>query len=463
MKKIIFLLFISGFLFSFIFLSPDFVNNFTGAYSGYLDLGSQQLKLVFIFSEDLFKKGQFNSIFISPDQSSAMIPSSSCDISDTSIIFSFSSIKAKLTINGKNENTLNTIFTQSGKNFPITLKKMPRPQEPQRPFDYIEKEVEINNQDIKLYGTLTVPTNTQLSIEGKLPAIVLITGSGAQNRDEELLGHKPFLVLSDFLTKLGFAVLRMDDRGVGFDINLIANSTTFDFVEDIHSAIDFLKTQEFVDNKRIGVLGHSEGGLISYILASKYPDDIDFIISLAGPSLRGDKILLAQQELIGRVSGMKENDIKKMLQINSALYEAVIKYKDDNSNESLINEIKEIAKKYKLSKEDTQRVIAELTSKWMRTFITTDPADYIKDIKCPILALFGEKDLQVPAKENSELMKSIFSQSGNSKAVIMIMNSCNHLFQTAKTGNIFEYALISETISDATLKVIEEFLLKIMR
>lgn len=457
---IIFLLF---FLYSFILTQSSLLNNIEGTYQGTLSIGSSDLRLALVISKNLFDFNKLDAILISIDQGGSMIGATSFNSDNSSITFNFDNIKAKIIILESNNDKLKTIFTQGKVKSEIIFSKIPRPQQPIPPFEYEQKEVKINNQDIILNGTLTIPSNKAFSQDGKLPAIVLITGSGAQNRDEEIFSHKPFLVISDFLTKNGFCVLRVDDRGVGQDSKIISNSDTFDFVQDAISEVNYLKNLEFIDKTRIGILGHSEGGLISFILASNYPDDIAFIISLAGPSLRGDKLLLSQQEAIARASGAKESDIKKILQINSALYEAVIKHKDDATNDGLINEIKEIAKKYKLSKDDTQAIIYELTSKWIKTFIPLDPADYIKNIKCPSLILFGEKDLQVPAILNSDLMNKILSNTQKEFVKIFILPSCNHLFQTCNTGNIYEYALIKETISESTLNIIKEFLLTIKK
>lgn len=442
-------------------LNQQSLNDIEGVYLGTLSVGSSDLRLALVISKNLFIKDKLDAILISIDQGGSMIPASLVKYEDSNLIVSFDSIKAKITILNKNEDKLKTIFQQGSFKTELSFSKIPRPQHPIPPYEYEEKEVTLTNAKINLNGTLTVPSNKSLSKEGKFPAIILITGSGAQNRDEEIFGHKPFLVISDFLTKLGFVTLRVDDRGVGIDSKIISNSDTFDFISDAICQINYLKSLDFIDISKIGVLGHSEGGLISFILASEYSQDISFIISLAGPALRGDILLLLQQEAIARASGVKEKDIKKMIEINSALYGAVIKYKDEQSNENLINEIKNIAKKYKLSKEDAERVIAELTSKWFKTFIALDPSYYIKKIKCPALLLFGEKDLQVPAKQNLEAINSILSQTNQTNLKIIVAPSANHLFQKASTGNIFEYALIKETISDDTLNFIKDFLISL--
>ncbi len=394
------------------------------------------------------------------DQSSSLIPSTSFSHDKDKLTFSFSNIKARIDIISFKDEKIKSYFIQNKNKFEIEMVRIPRPQEPRHPFNYEHREIQINNKEIVLNGTLTIPQNKEFQKNGLFPAVILITGSGAQNRDEELFGHKPFLVLSDFLTNLGIVVLRVDDRGVGKDINLFSNADSFDFLTDCIAQLNFLKTLDFVDKNRIGIIGHSEGGLISFLAASKFSSDFSFIISLAGPSQRGDKLLLTQQELIAKALSMKESDIKKMLQINSSFFELIIKYKDDPSTEELEKEIKELAKKFKLTKNETQQVIAQLTSKWMRTYILLDPAEYLKDIKCPVLALFGEKDLQVSANINSEIMKSVFDSMGKTNYEILILKSHNHLFQNAKTGNIYEYCLINETISNLTLEKIKEFLFK---
>jgi dienelactone hydrolase len=334
---------------------------------------------------------------------------------------------------------------------------MKRFQEPRKPYPYNEENISFKSKkdDITLHGTLTAPKS-----DGPFPAIILISGSGPQNRDEEIAGHKPFLVLADHLTRSGIAVLRFDDRGLGESVrNYFNKVTASDCVNDVLGAIDFLKSRMDIDNKQIGLLGHSEGGNIASMVASQC-DDISFVVLFAGPGLAGDEIMLRQYDLIFRARGMKENRIAQQISFFQSVFDVV---KKERENTKAKQEIKAVYEshfgKINIFKKDVFKRITDVyLSPWMRFFIAHQPSDDLKLIKCPVLALIGDKDIQVPSKENLNAIEKALKEGNNKDFTALEIPGVNHLFQTAKTGNIAEYRKIKETISPVVLGIIEKWI-----
>jgi pimeloyl-ACP methyl ester carboxylesterase len=302
--------------------------------------------------------------------------------------------------------------------------------------------------------------------EGPFPAVIMITGSGPQNRDEELLGHKPFLVISDWLTRNGIAVLRVDDRGVGKSQGSQLNSTSADFATDVEAAFIFLKTNPKINPKAIGLMGHSEGGLIAPIVASSNPE-IAYIVSLAGPGVTGQQVIIRQSQDIGRLSGVNEDQIKKSIETNKKLYAVLRKEKDNTKAEVKIFALyKEILEKEKVSREDSEKGVNQLKATfgaskytWLRYFMFTDPSMYWKKVKCPVLALNGEKDLQVAAGENLPAIEKALKSSSNNSVKTVQLPGLNHLFQHCDKGLPSEYGNIEETFSPEALKIISDWIL----
>ena len=311
-------------------------------------------------------------------------------------------------------------------------------------------------------GTLTFPKK-----EGNFPVVILISGSGPQNRDEELLGHKPFLIISDHLTKNGIGVFRYDNRGVGQSTGDFKMATTADFSMDVESAITYLQTRKEINKNKIGLIGHSEGALIASIVASK-SKDISFIVSLAGTGIQGDKLLLLQQELISRAKGIPEADIKKSLETNTKLFEIIAK---SNDNQKLKTDVTNLIDK--MLKNDSnakipngitkdkfiQMRVNQISNPWLQYFIKFNPAKVLKKIQCPVLALNGEKDLQVPPKENLTAISNALKKGGNKKVTTKVFPHLNHLFQKCKTGLPSEYATIEQTFSPIALTEITNWIL----
>ncbi len=331
--------------------------------------------------------------------------------------------------------------------------KAQKPQEPKKPYPYHEEEVVFTNEidDITLAGTYTYPKD-----KNTFPAVILISGSGAQDRNSEILGHKPFLVIADYLTRKGVAVLRYDDRGTADSQGDFSKATSADFAEDAKAAIQFLASRPEIDVKKIGVIGHSEGGLIAPMLAEE--ETVSFLILIAPPVAPIDELMLLQQELVGEVAGMGPAEISMNREINKSLYTLLKNEKDDvlatkldQYLESVVTEYPEIPKAAGISKEAYKQAMKEAyLDPWMLYFLRFDPKDNLTDLNLPFLALFGEKDLQVSAVQNASLLTD-YALKNNSLNRIKTLKELNHLMQTSITGSPAEYAEIEETFSEKAL------------
>ncbi|MEB2774302.1 alpha/beta hydrolase [Algoriphagus sp. D3-2-R+10] len=344
-----------------------------------------------------------------------------------------------------------------------------RPQEPSKPYPYYTEEITFknNHSHVTLAGTLTLP-----SAAGNYPAVILISGSGAQNRDEEISGHKPFLIISDHLTKHGIAVLRYDDRGVGKSTGNFKTATTADFASDVASAIEFLKTRKEIDKDKIGLIGHSEGGMVAPMVASN-SKDVSFIVLLAGPGIEIMKVLLMQQELIARADGLSESEIKEyILPVHEEAYRMISMSTDGRTLKTDLARL--IEQSYDNSPADLmpsemsrEEVVStqsdKWSSEWFRNFLKYDPALILEKVTCPVLALNGEKDLVVTPKENLSGIINALKKGGNSSVTVKELPNLNHLFQNCETGSPAEYARIEETFSPDALKEISDWILKQVR
>jgi pimeloyl-ACP methyl ester carboxylesterase len=300
---------------------------------------------------------------------------------------------------------------------------------------------------------------------GPFPCAILITGSGQQDRDETLLGHKPFLVIADYLTRRGIAVLRVDDRGVGGSTGLstLATATSADFATDVSAGLTFLKTRPEIDPKRIGLIGHSEGGLIAPLVAAARPNDVVFVVLLAGPGVPGDKILSEQSALIAAALGAPAAQVEASKPVNARLF-AVIKAEADPAErkKKLDAVIAETAAQAPeglrdKAKADLTARLAPLSTPWFHYFFAHDPAPTLSQVRCPVLALNGSKDLQVPPKQSLPAIEAALKGGGNKDYTLKELPGLNHLFQTAKTGSPAEYADIEETFSPDALKAMGDW------
>ena len=445
----------------------SFAQDITGQWNGALKVQGTQLRLIFKISN---KDNGLISTMDSPDQGAEGIPTTTTSFENSTLKITLTSAKIEYEgILGK-DNIIVGNFKQAGQIFPMNLSKekieketLVRPQEPTKPFPYYSEDIMFENKKagINLAGTLTLPKK-----EGLFPVVILISGSGPQNKDEELLGHKPFLVLSDYLTKNGIAVLRFDDRGTALSKGDFKTATSFDFATDVEAGIEYLKTRKEINKKQIGLIGHSEGAIIAPIVASR-SKDISFIVLLAGPGIQGDKLLLLQQKLIGKASGISDDNLAK----NELTYRKAFDIVNQSTstkqlNIDLTNFIKQSLKDSPnteipggMSEDDFVKLqVNQITNPWMQCFIKYNPAPTLEKVKCPVLALNGAKDLQVPPKENLEAIKEALIKGGNKKAIIKELQNLNHLFQECKTGLPQEYSTIEQTFSPTALTEILNWL-----
>jgi hypothetical protein len=364
-------------------------------------------------------------------------------------------------------------WRQGGLTIPLVLGKgeapprKRRPQEPEPPLPYDPIDVRFPNVSagIELAGTLTVPRT-----EGPHPAAVLVSGSGAQDRDETLLGHKPFLVLADHLTRNGIAVLRYDDRGTAESGGSFATATTADFMGDALAAVVFLKTRDGIDPTRIGMVGHSEGGLIAP-MAAVQSRDVAFIVMLAGPGVPGADVLSLQIEKIARAAGTPEERIQRSLRAQSRIYE-IMRTESDTARRNpelrtllrtAVDSLSEADRAALGSDEATiaqyvEEQVRQLNSPWFQFFLAHDPRPDLAKVGVPVLALIGELDMQVPPEQNLPEIEAALRRGGNPDVTVRRLPRLNHLFQTATTGGPAEYGTIDETFAPAALDLIASWI-----
>jgi hypothetical protein len=332
---------------------------------------------------------------------------------------------------------------------------MKRPQTPVKPYPYREEDVAFDDgaARVKLAGTLTLPPGP-----GPFPAVVLIAGSGPNTRDEPILGHKPFLVLADWLTRHGIAVLRYDKRGVGASGGDYAKATTLDFAADAEAAAAYLRGRKEIDPRRVGLIGHSEGGLIAPIVAAKDPK-IAFIVMMAGPGVDGLDILMEQGRLITKAMGLTDAQAEKGAALRKTMFDIVRSEKDPQVAAARLKAAADAwAKANDASPQAVELQANLVNTDWFRFFYDYDPAVTLRQLRCPVLALIGSKDLQVPADQNLPAIRAALAHDPG--ADVEELPNLNHLFQTARTGSPGEYAQIEETIAPLALDTITSWILK---
>ncbi|HRZ55086.1 MAG TPA: alpha/beta fold hydrolase [Candidatus Paceibacterota bacterium] len=415
--------------------------------------------------------GDLAGVMVSLDQGGVRIPLTHVSEHDGAV-----RIEAK-SIGGEFEGTLNSDrselagqWRQAGQSVPLTWTrvsgppKLSRPQEPKKPYPYTEEEarIESGTPTVTLAGTLTLPQGS-----GPHPAVVLITGSGAQDRDEAVMGHRPFLVLADSLTRRGIAVLRCDDRGVGKSTGDFARATASDFIQDTLAQVTWLARRPEINPRTVGLLGHSEGGIIAP-RAAVQSTNVAFIVLLAGVGVPMEDLLIRQGQDIGRVMGADEATLARNTALQHAIFRVVREEKDAAAMETRIRQLinEQIA-----SQTEAQRNAVGLTdamiegqirmasSPWFRDLLTYDPHPTLRAVKCPVLAVNGEKDLQVSPRDNLAAIRKALADGGNYNVKTIEFPSLNHLFQTCKTGAISEYGQIEETCHPAVLKEVSTWIL----
>lgn len=362
------------------------------------------------------------------------------------------SIAGKLAQPGQSELAL-TLRKQVPVAMPAAAK---RPQLPVAPFPYRSEELSIPNPaapGVTLAGTLTLPEG-----KGPFPAAILISGSGAQDRDETLAGHKPFAVIADHLTRKGFAVLRYDDRGTEKSTGEFSKATSADFATDANAAFAALAARP--DIAKIGFIGHSEGGMVAPIAMAGNPK-VAFAVLLAGPGTKLDQLMLSQQRLVGSQMGRSEADLDKAEPFMAQIFAAVAKAKDDAETEKAVAAILTPEARAAVgmpADAPASMLTARLASPWFRYFLNYDPVPNLARITVPVLALNGSLDRQVPAGDNLAAIRKALA--ANKDATIVELPGLNHLFQTAKTGGLGEYQQIEETFAPAALDLMTAWLQK---
>ena len=380
--------------------------------------------------------------------------------------FSIRGVPGNPTFDGNlHDGAISGKFSQGGVQFSFRLSReaVPgpaRPQEPKPPFPYHIEEVTFQNGAVNLAGTLTVPQDN-----GPFPAVLLISGSGLQDRDETVFGHKPFWVIADHLSRAGIAVLRVDDPGIGKSIPHPKPPTTADFATDVEAGVAFLKQDDRIS--RIGLIGHSEGGLIATIVASR-SNEVDFIVLMAGPGVPGAELLRKQNERIFDAAGIAGERKQNLLTLLDRLF-TILTSEDMTENEQrqgvdeIVRQQLEINGVPPAKQEETQvrTLVEQSLTPWMRYFLTFNPRPALEKIRVPVLALNGELDVQVDAEQNLTAIAAALDSGGNQEVTVHRLPKHNHLFQRARTGLMNEYAAIEETISPEVLDLIRDWVLSV--
>lgn len=424
----------------------------TGDWSGRLDAGQARLSLTFHFT---LHEGRYTGSMDSPDQGAYGIEADSVvtDGHRLSVCLSKAGIRYEASLEG--DSLLRGTFTQGTARLPLDLRRVDllamRPQTPRPPFPYRSEEVSITNpQDgTTLAGTLTRPAGGQPS-----RAVILLTGSGTQDRDETLFHHRPFFVLADYLTRRGIAVLRCDDRGAGHSTGNPSATTTRTAADDAACMIAYLKTRPEIDSTRIGLLGHSEGGAIAFLTAARCPK-VDFVVSMAGPGVRGDSILLRQNMVLARLKGMPESEVDSLRQMLCRIYAlAESELSDEEVTEQVARLYEQQAGSSPLTdarRQEMRRQAAAFASPWMRCFLRFDPRSAISATNCHVLVLNGDRDTQVDATTNLNGICHALRKKPGRRVTVKCYPELNHLFQHCTTGLFTEYGQIRETISPEVL------------
>lgn len=451
------------FIISFFIINAFQAQQFVGNWIGNIQVQGTKMPLVFRIQE---KNGQLSATMDSPSQKVTGIPFQKVLASGNTITLELSNLNINYVANYVHDSLVGN-FSQNGSNFPLNMSRLvgeysnivKRPQEPTaKKFNYQIREVIVENtaEKVKLAGTLTIPKG-----KGPFPAVVLISGSGPQNRDSELLGHKPFWIMADYLSSNGIAVLRCDDRGFGKSTGNFSTATSANFATDAQAILQFLRKQPKINASKTGILGHSEGGMIAPIAVADDPSN-GFLILLAAPGIPIDSMMLLQNQMVLKSLGESEEKINQNAAFNRKCYQLlksnVDVYELDHQMELLI---KNNYPDSSLKSEQIRPLVQQFTSPWFRYFVNYDPSTYLKKIQTPVLAIQGDKDLQVSPIENIQGIESIFKSAGNKHVEIHLVPNKNHLFQTTTTGKIEEYGELEETFSPEVLEIIKNWILKL--
>jgi pimeloyl-ACP methyl ester carboxylesterase len=426
-----------------------------GDWQGTLSAGGMELRLVIRITRG--PDGQLAATLDSIDQGATGIPVASVSVKNNLLTLNVPQVGGTFDGIINADGTIDGVWAQGAGRIPLLLTRaaagsafeIRRPQNPVPPYPYREEEVRIEHTaaGITLAGTLTLPQGN-----GPFPAVLLITGSGPQDRDESIAGHRPFLVLADNLTRRGLAVLRTDDRGVGGSTGDFSSATMEDFTADAAASVAYLRARSDIDGARIGVLGHSEGAVVAPMLAVRDPR-IGYLVLLAGTGVPGADVLIEQNRLVGRAMGMPGQTIEENLAVLRASLEIVREGGEVETMRAKLREQLSVV----MPPSQGEPQVAALTTPWFRHFVAYDPATALRQVRCPVLALNGSKDLQVPPSQNLPAIRKALEAGGNKRVLAQELPGLNHLFQTAATGAPAEYATIEETINPAVLQIVGDW------
>ena len=432
-------------------------DRFAGTWSGELDVGAVQLRLVLHVERG--EEG-YTAAMDSPDQGAFGIEASGVTTTGDSLIVEFADIAGQYAAAIDAEGArLSGTWSQAGQVFPLVLERgepgqVHRPQNPEAPFPYGEEEVRFagGSDGVELAGTLTLPAT-----EGPHPAAILISGSGPQDRNEEIFQHKPFLVLADYLTRRGIAVLRYDDRGVAESTGEFTAATTHDFAADAEAALAYLRGRADIEPGAIGLIGHSEGGLVAPLVASRV--EVGWIVTIAGPGLPGDSVLALQVDALNEAAGMPAAQRAAASSLQRRLMNIVVSDRDPVSAQEEIAGLLR-AEAPGLTEERARTQAMALTSPWMRGFLRHDPRPVLREVTVPVLAVNGGSDLQVLPGPNLAAIESALTEAGNEDFMTVELEGLNHLLQTSDTGLVTEYGRIEETIAPIALQTIGDWIVE---
>lgn len=431
----------------------------TGTWQDTLQVQGMQLRLVFHIEQE---GDSLTATMDSPDQGATGIPTSRLRVTQDSLTIGVASIGGQFAGAIQADGArIDGAWTQGGRSFPLTLERTSaeaadtappaRPQEPEPPYPYTTADVTFRNvQDgVTLAGTLSMPEG-----EGPHPGVVLVSGSGAQNRDSEVLGHKLFLVLADHLTRQGIAVLRFDERGVGESTGSMDGATTKDLARDVEAGVALLANRPEVDTDRIGVYGHSEGGWIAPMVANRF-DAVDFLVLVAPPGVSGSEVVVEQTVRMAEAQGANPTALDSIRSFRAQLMDAVTQEAD---SATIARRIRDVVQRNGASPSTAQSLVQAYTSPWFRYFATYDPAPMYRRVDEPVLVLFGGNDLQVPPAQNRAPVEEALSASESPDVTIRTLDGLNHLMQPADTGLPGEYRSIETTMAPEALETIAEWI-----
>jgi pimeloyl-ACP methyl ester carboxylesterase len=441
---------------------PDAIADSEGVWQGAMETQGLRFRLQLRISHDT--SDRLTATIDSIDQGISSYPAANVSQADSTIHFDLPMVDGAYegTLNDA-KNEITGILQQSGTATTLNFKRsdqipdLRRPQTPRKPYPYREEEVAFTNAraGTSLAGTLTLPRGL-----GPFPAAILLAGSGPMDRDEADSGHRPFWILADNLTRKGIAVLRYDKRGIGKSTGNYEAATTADFADDAEAALAFLKARKGIDARKVGLIGHSEGGVIAPMIASR-SSSVAWIVLLAAPATKGAETLLLQSDLIARAAGLTDEQVAHSLDFDRQTYVLVREEKDRGVLESKLDDLVKVSGLGPaMPPALLQRQIHWTSSPWFRYFLDYDPAPALQKTKCPVLALNGEKDLQVPPKQNAPLMRKALQEGGNKDFDIIELPELSHLFQHCVSCLPGETRAIEETFAPEALAAISTWVLK---